>query len=146
MLTLVLPFPPSVNHYWQHTRRGTFVGERGLVFRNAVSLIAMQHRARALFPLKDEQVAAVELYPPTRAARDHDNWGKALWDALAHAGVLANDSLIREGAYRMCAPLAGGACLVGLVPAHGPRQEWDPLIPLPHWCEGKKLAKVRKKP
>lgn len=144
MLTLVLPFPPSVNTYWTHTRFGARVCDRGVAFRNAVSLIAMQHRARGSFPLRTEQVAVVELYPPDRAARDHDNWGKGLWDSLAHAGVIENDGLIREGTSRLCAPLAGGACIVCLTPAHGPRQEWDSLMPLPPWCEGKKLAKQKK--
>ena len=39
----------------------------------------------------------VELFPPNRMRRDLDNYGgKALLDAITHAGVWKDDSLVRK--------------------------------------------------
>ena len=146
MLTLILPFPPSFNNYWLRTRRGGVrLSDRGVAFRQAVRLIVLRHRSRDRFPLLGDVTMTIELHQPRRGKYDWDNFAKATSDALTHAGVYLDDSQVRLGAVEVCAPLAGGAIVVGLDTVSGERRGWDPGIPLPEWCVGKKLAKARKR-
>jgi len=68
-MRLILPFPPSVNGYWRSTRQGVLISEL------EVHLV---------------------LCPPTRAKRDLDNFQKALFDGLTHAGIWKDDSQVKR--------------------------------------------------
>ena len=37
MITLTLPFPPSVNHYWGQSGHRKYITKRGQAFRKAVA-------------------------------------------------------------------------------------------------------------
>ena len=91
MITLELPYPPSVNHYWRHFRGRTLISRGGRAFRDAVcaALAAAQVR-----PLAGHLAVAVEVYPPDRRRRDIDNVQKALLDALEHGGAFRDDSQV----------------------------------------------------
>lgn len=91
-MTLTLPWPPSVNHYWLRNRNGSVrVSGAGMAFRMQVMSL---YRGK---PLTGRLAVVVDLYPPDRRRRDVDNvGGKALLDALAHAGVYEDDSQIDD--------------------------------------------------
>jgi len=95
-MQLNLPFPPSVNGYWRSTREGVLISERGRIFRsNALASIYQQLRSRPTALLTELDVHLV-LYPPTRAKRDLDNFQKALFDGLTHAGIWKDDSQVKR--------------------------------------------------
>ncbi|WP_454833518.1 RusA family crossover junction endodeoxyribonuclease [Rahnella aceris] len=95
-MQLTLPFPPSVNGYWRSTRKGVLISERGRIFRsNALASIYQQLRSRPTALLTELDVHLV-LYPPTRAKRDLDNFQKALFDGLTHAGIWKDDSQVKR--------------------------------------------------
>lgn len=90
-----LPWPPSVNHYWQHVRKNVIVSDAGKHYRCAAvaAVFAQQAHQRLL----DGRLAFVVLaYPPDRRRRDLDNILKASLDALTFAGVIADDSNIDD--------------------------------------------------
>lgn len=95
-LMLTLPFPPSVNTYWRNTKRGTLVSAKGRVFRaNAIAAVYEQLKRRPK-AIESDVFVSVKLYPPTKQARDIDNFLKAPFDALTHAGVWGDDKQIKK--------------------------------------------------
>jgi crossover junction endodeoxyribonuclease RusA len=92
--TIHLPYPPSVNHYWRNVRGRTLISEQGRAYRTHAAWSVRQVRA----PAFGEARLAVELtaYMPDRRRRDLDNVGKAVLDALQHAGIYADDSQIDD--------------------------------------------------
>ena len=93
MIELTLPWPPSVNHYWVHTRTVTFISAKGKEYRKSVSaIVAQNHTVIRVKPIKVDIIA----YRPDRRLRDLDNLLKAPLDALTNAQVWTDDSLIRD--------------------------------------------------
>lgn len=92
---LVLPFPPSVNHYWRHT----MVNGRPVVLLSKVGR-AYRKTVDSLVPLMGQMAGSLSFTavfcPPDNRRRDLDNLLKAIIDALQHAGVYRDDSQIRE--------------------------------------------------
>lgn len=96
MTQLILPFPPSVNGYWSATSKGMLISARGRLYRtNAIAAVYEQLKRRPKSLLVDLDLQIV-LFPPTRAKRDLDNFQKALFDSLTHAGVWGDDSQIKR--------------------------------------------------
>jgi len=91
VITLELPYPPSVNHYWRHYRGRTLISRGGRTFRKAVGAALA---AAGVRPMNGRLAVAVEVYPPDRRRRDIDNVQKALLDALEHGGAFHNDSQV----------------------------------------------------
>lgn len=90
-IALSLPWCPSVNSYWQHRGRGTFISDRGIAFRNGVAVAV----AQAGSPRASGRLAVwIELHPPTRRAFDVDNFSKGILDALVKCGVIEDDGQI----------------------------------------------------
>jgi crossover junction endodeoxyribonuclease RusA len=89
--TLVLPYPPSVNHYWRHVGPRVLLSRQGRVYRDAVTLAVYQQGAPRL---TGRLSLTLLVRCPDRRARDLDNMLKATLDALAYAGVYASDSQI----------------------------------------------------
>ena len=95
-MQLTLPFPPSVNGYWRATSKGMLISARGRVYRsNAVAAVYEQLKRKPK-PLTAELDVHVVLFPPTRARRDLDNFQKALFDGLTHAGIWKDDSQVKR--------------------------------------------------
>lgn len=91
-MQLTLPYPPSVNHYWRQDRkRGrTYIGKRGVEYRNAVEAELIGNTIRYDGRLK----VSICVCPPDRRKRDLDNVCKSLLDAISHAGVWGDDGQI----------------------------------------------------
>ncbi|MDR3431070.1 MAG: RusA family crossover junction endodeoxyribonuclease [Rouxiella aceris] len=95
-MQLILPFPPSMNGYWRSTGKGVLISARGRIFRaNALAAIYQQLRCRPSALLTELDVHLI-LFPPTRAKRDLDNFQKALFDGLTHAGIWKDDSQVKR--------------------------------------------------
>ncbi|EKY1907506.1 RusA family crossover junction endodeoxyribonuclease [Cronobacter sakazakii] len=98
-MKLTLPFPPSVNTYWRAPNKGPLAGRhlisaKGRAYQSdACAAIIEQLRK---LPKPSSALAAVEiiLFPPDARRRDIDNYNKALFDALTHAGIWEDDSQV----------------------------------------------------
>jgi crossover junction endodeoxyribonuclease RusA len=91
-MTLTLPWPPSVNHYWLRNRNGSMrVSDKGLAFRDEV----VRH-AGLRVAMRGRLSVLLQLHQPDARARDVDNICKATLDALAHADVYETDSQIDD--------------------------------------------------
>ena len=92
---LRLPYPPSVNHYWSHTRNGTFVRKEGVQYRAAVMATVLAEFGTP--PHTSDRIGlSVDLVMPDARRRDLGNVLKALCDAMEHAGMYLDDSQIDE--------------------------------------------------
>lgn len=91
-----LPWPPSVNTYWRHGPRGTYLAKSGKVFR-AEAIEDIRRQVDCDEPYGGRVAVSVELVAPDRRARDIDNHGgKAVLDALVHAGLIVDDEQVDE--------------------------------------------------
>lgn len=100
-LTLRLPWPPSINHYWQSrvvVQRGKkpwinhYMGAAGRKYRDEVSLCVRRQCGGWLFT--GRLCVSIEATLPDRIKRDLDNTLKATLDALTAAGVWRDDGQI----------------------------------------------------
>ena len=91
-VNLVMPWPPSVNTYWRMVKGRMIISKQGRDYRASVADQVMLQRGGKNFscPLK----VTIEAWRPDNRRRDLDNLLKAVLDALAHAGVYVDDSLI----------------------------------------------------
>ncbi len=93
-----LPFPPSVNHIWIHARHGgVFLSKKASLYRENVGMEILLARSQGILPkrtLTGSLALSLTFQPPDKRIRDLDNYHKALWDALTHAGVWTDDSQI----------------------------------------------------
>lgn len=102
---MLLPYPPTVNHYFQRNRDGSVrIGQPGLAFRQEVAYRCRQERIK---PLTGRLVVEVDVFPPDRRKRDLDNVLKALLDALKHGGAYEDDSQIDRLVVNRILPVTG---------------------------------------
>ena len=112
-LQLLLPYPPTVNHYWGQSGKTRFIGKKGKEFRQAVAEACLEAKVEAL----DGRLAVhVALFPPDHRKRDVDNILKPLLDACEHAGCFINDSQIDELHIIRQEVRKGGACTIIILP------------------------------
>lgn len=100
-MKLTLPFPPSVNRYWRAPNKGPLKGRHlisaaGRAYQSAACAAIIEQLRR--LPKPSTELAAVEilLFPPDASRRDIDNYCKALFDALTHAGVWEDDNQVKR--------------------------------------------------
>ena len=95
MIELTLPWPPSVNHYWARNKNGGMrVGQKGVLFRNAVAEIVAT--AGITGDMTSLVTVTIEAHAPDKRRRDLDNVQKALLDSLTHAGVWGDDDQVDD--------------------------------------------------
>ena len=104
-----LPYPPSVNHYYRHVGPRVLISREGRRYRERVIAVV---RSKSHITLTRDVSLTVELYPPDRRRRDVDNCLKLIFDTLQHAGVMVNDSQVKELHAYMREQVAGGLCYV----------------------------------
>ena len=117
------PFPPTVNSYYSHTKRGVYISAKGRAFR-ATLAESLCKQIIVDSPIVHRIILTVVLYPPDRRKRDLDNYMKALLDAITHYELWEDDSLIDQLIiYRgVVLPRTGGKVFVSV-------DEAGPLIP-----------------
>jgi crossover junction endodeoxyribonuclease RusA len=86
------------------------VSKAGKEFKAQVSDYVVEYRVPKLGTARLEM--QVTLYPKDRRKQDIDNRIKALWDALADAGVFDNDEQIDTLMVQRGAIKKGGGCMV----------------------------------
>lgn len=93
-ITLILPYPPSINHYFGQKGHMRFLTQKAKAFRKEVKE-EVEYR-EAANNLSFDLRLTVKLYPPDKRKRDIDNTLKPLLDALEHADVYTNDVHVVE--------------------------------------------------
>jgi len=98
---LVLPFPPSVNTYWRAPNKGPLAGRhlisaKGRAYQSVACAAIVEQLRRLPKPTSAAAAVEITLFPPDARRRDIDNYNKALFDALTHAGVWKDDSQVKR--------------------------------------------------
>ena len=119
MLELTLPYPPSVNHMYRHSRRGVFLTPEVKQYR---SLVRLMLRGAKVEPVAGDVVLEIYLHPPDRRKRDCDNAIKQVQDALQaekHRGIVVSrhhafedDSQVKRLIVEKREPVPGGKIIV----------------------------------
>lgn len=89
-ISLVLPWPPSVNRYWRHVGSKVLISRQGRQYRLDVAASVLAAGPRK--PLSGRLAVEYLLWMPDRIRRDLDNVLKALNDALKHVALIEDDS------------------------------------------------------
>jgi crossover junction endodeoxyribonuclease RusA len=89
-LSVKLPWPPSVNHYWKARGNRRFISPKARAWLDEVVLVLRASKVR----FEGQVAVRMRLSPPDRRRRDGDNLEKAVMDALVKAGVIRDDSLV----------------------------------------------------
>lgn len=97
----VLPWPPSVNHYWKNTRRHGRPSRALTVaaanFRAAaIDVVLRQHGCSYPERIAGQFDVCVVHHWPDNRVRDVDNYSKGVLDALTHARVWFDDQQVRN--------------------------------------------------
>lgn len=107
MITLTLPYPPSGNHMWKHTRQGRhYLTDKARAYYELVRAAVLQ-QGRMVNIDQPIQVECV-LYPPDKRRRDMDNAWKVIGDSLTKANLWQDDHLIRKLTLEWQTPVKGG--------------------------------------
>lgn len=109
MVTLELPYPPSVNHYWRRVGHKVLISRQGRDFRARVLAIL---QPLSLQPLCGPLAVEMDVYPPDRRVRDLDNLPKGVLDALAQGGLYADDSQVVRLLLVKLSPVRGGKLIL----------------------------------
>ena len=125
IIHIELPFPPTVNSYYGHNKRGIkYITKRGKSFREEVREMCVEQNVFGL-SIDHKLQMDVILYPPDRRVRDLDNYMKALLDALGNpkdgtgAKVWVDDSQIDDLHPQRGVVLPKGKCSVRLQEHNG---------------------------
>lgn len=89
MLTLTLPYPPSINGYYATVQGRRVISARGRAYRLSVARTVPR-----ITRLSGRLDVDMDVYPASRRRMDLDNLWKGLLDALTHAGLWEDDSQI----------------------------------------------------
>ncbi|WP_114891880.1 RusA family crossover junction endodeoxyribonuclease [Haemophilus haemolyticus] len=109
-LEIALPYPPSVNHYWRHTRNGRhYISEAGRKFKDEALQILQQFD-----PFIGAVAVHLEVYYPDNRNRDPDNINKGLFDSLVASGLIQDDNnkVIKDFRSKNCGTKKGGMVVV----------------------------------
>jgi crossover junction endodeoxyribonuclease RusA len=85
----IIPWPPSMNHYWRNVNGHMCISKAGREYRAALCSLL-----RGSVPMMGRLDMVLYLWPPDRRRRDLDNTLKAIQDSLEHAGVYLDDGQI----------------------------------------------------
>ncbi len=104
---LKLPWPPTVNMYWRHSKFGNYISGKGKKYRKEiVNLIKQQN-----LDIKTTSRIKITITanPPDRRKRDLDNLPKAVFDSLTHANFWDDDEQIDDMRIRRGERVSGGS-------------------------------------
>lgn len=123
-MTIELPFPPSVNHYWLVNRNGSRrISDAGLAFRDETILAVRQAGFKAI---EGRVALRISAHPPDERRRDLDNILKPILDALQHAGCYADDSQVDDLHILRGEKIERGAVVVTIEVADDPGRQNAP--------------------
>lgn len=99
MISLELPYPPSVNAYYVCVNNRLVIGTAGKKYRERVRAAICDCGC-----LPGQVTVLAEFYPPDRRRRDVDNLFKAFFDAIKY-GLIEDDSEVKMILAVMGAPV-----------------------------------------
>lgn len=105
MISIELPWPPSINHYYRRNGSRMFISIEGARYRVTTELTCLPYRNS--FSKKERLSVTIYAHPPDRRRRDLDNILKCLLDSLEKAQVFVDDSQIDELIVRRVRPNTG---------------------------------------
>jgi len=110
---IVLPYPPSVNHYWRTFRGRMIISKEGREYREAVSesLCFSSNNWRTFTGRISVLIKATM---PDNRRRDVDNIAKAILDALTFCAVWEDDSQIDRLCIERCGVEKPGQVIVSI--------------------------------
>lgn len=91
MVTLQLPYPPSINHHYSYVRGRPVLSKEARSYRRRVRSLLAHEKVE---PLTGPLAVRIEMYPPDKRRRDCDNVQKAVLDALQQGGLFWDDSQV----------------------------------------------------
>ena len=108
-----MPWPPSINGYWRSFNNRQIISKRGREYR-----VSVLNKCKEL-GLYNELVGGdlsltMVLNPPTLRKYDVDNFNKALFDGLTHAGFWVDDEQIQRLSISKGVKTAGGNVVVSV--------------------------------
>lgn len=116
MLTLELPYPPTINSYYAFNKFGKkYIQKEGRDYRNTVVNSLSEYNLKTL---SSSLSVEVSVFPPDLRKRDLDNVLKCLLDSLTHAGVYVDDFLIDVLIVKRMHKVKGGLCIVSITELH----------------------------
>ncbi|MGJ8524122.1 Crossover junction endodeoxyribonuclease RusA [Carnimonas sp. R-84981] len=116
MISLTLPFPPTVNTVWRNVNGRTLISKKGREYREGVTQSILEQLTNTGLKISDKRLSVeVLLYPPDKRKRDIDNYNKALLDAITHTGrIWHDDSQIDVLTVERRSTARGGYCIVNI--------------------------------
>jgi crossover junction endodeoxyribonuclease RusA len=107
VITLTLPYPPSVNAYWMASGHRRYISKRGMEFKRAVA-----EACKDLPSYQDQPVElSVILHPRDKRLMDIDNCGKAICDSL-QGYLYEDDQQVWKLTIERSEKIKGGGCVV----------------------------------
>lgn len=91
MVSLSLPWPPSVNVYWRAHKGRVLLSRAGREYRVRVGVLVQLGQYE---PMTGDIALHIQLFPPDARRRDIDNTLKAILDSLEHVGIYKDDSQV----------------------------------------------------
>lgn len=121
-INLILPYPPTVNHYKRIGR--TIITKRGKILQTRVNTDATKRfyyevwlkvRVACLKSLGEALVSLeIDVYPPDKRKRDLDGILKVLLDSLQKANLFDDDAQISRLLVTRCSIIPQGKIVVRL--------------------------------
>lgn len=108
--TFSLPYPPSANRYYRHSRGFNYISKEGKEYREKVKDLIKLINLK--INLKCRVSITVYIAPPDNRRRDIDNIGKALFDALTYSGFWADDSQVDAMKFVRCRKVKAGRLFI----------------------------------
>lgn len=109
-LEIELPYPPTVNTYWRHTKQGQhYISEAGRTFKKIATEVCSQ-----FVPIVGQVEIKIKIYFPDNRSRDLDNLPKGIFDSLVGAGLIQDDNrkIIRKYSIEEMGVIKGGKTVV----------------------------------
>ena len=110
-LRIILPWPPSINHYWRNFRGRTVISAKGRQWKKD-AMMALLAQGVPRDRINCRLAVWIDQYPPDRRVRDIDNPVKVAHDLLVSAEVIADDSLIDALSIQRHEPEAPGKFVI----------------------------------
>ncbi len=111
MITLNLPYPPSVNNYWIASGKRRFISARGRAFKQRVAELSGN-----VATYGDQKVEVnIVLFPRNKRLMDIDNSCKAILDSLI-GFLYDDDSQVWKLTVERGEVIKGGGCQVTIKP------------------------------
>ena len=110
VLSIGLPFPPSVNHYYRRAGHTIHISAQGKRYRETVGALLIGESGFTSERLNMH----IAVWVPDKRKRDVHNYHKGLIDALQHAGMYDDDEQIDKLTIERMGIRKGGAVIVSI--------------------------------